>query len=132
VLDEVLVQLASTGATVVVFTGFDPRGRLPFGRILAARAATYNDALMTSASQVGARVVDLWHLEALYRDDILASRRPRTARLAYRNCGLRPARSAATRSAQPRCRPSGRRSSRPSVKLSPSATMLVYTSPPGA
>ena len=41
-----------------MFTGFDPRGRLPFGRILAARDATYNEALMTSASQVGARVVD--------------------------------------------------------------------------
>jgi lysophospholipase L1-like esterase len=71
-LHEVLVQVAGTGATVVVFTGFDPRGRLPFGRMLAARAATYNKALMTSASTVGARVVDLWHLAALYRDDMWA------------------------------------------------------------
>ncbi|MDQ1599136.1 MAG: hypothetical protein QOD68_610 [Actinomycetota bacterium] len=68
-LHEMLVQLAGSGATVVVFTGFDPRGRLPFGRMLAARAASYNEGLMTSASQVGARVVDLWHLAALYRDD---------------------------------------------------------------
>jgi lysophospholipase L1-like esterase len=71
-LHEVLVRLAGTGATVVVFTGFDPRGRLPFGRMLAARAAFYNAALMTSASEVGARVVDLWHLAALYRDDMWA------------------------------------------------------------
>ena len=71
-LHEVLVQLAGTGATVVVFTGFDPRGRLPFGRMLATRTASYNAALMTSASEVGARVVDLWHLAALYRDDMWA------------------------------------------------------------
>jgi lysophospholipase L1-like esterase len=71
-LHEVLAQLAGTGATVVVFTGFDPRGRLPFGRMLAARAASYNEALMSSASQVGAQVVDLWHLAALYRDDMWA------------------------------------------------------------
>ena len=74
-LHEVLAQLAGTGATVVVFTGFDPRGRLPFGRMLAARAASYNEALMSGASQVGAQVVDLWHLAALYRDHMWAPNR---------------------------------------------------------
>jgi hypothetical protein len=40
----VLVQLAGTVRRWWCVTGFDPRGRLPFGRMLAARAATYNEA----------------------------------------------------------------------------------------
>ena len=54
-IHEVLEQLARHGATVVVFTGFDPRGRLPVGPALAARAAAYNASLVdASASEVGA------------------------------------------------------------------------------
>src|SRR5580693_6538194 len=51
-----------------------------------------------------------------------ASSLPRTARFAYRNPGTRSARTAATRSAQPRNPPSGSGSLSPSVKLSPMAT----------
>src|SRR3954468_845178 len=52
-----------------------------------------------------------------------SSRRPRTARLAYRTPPVATARAAATRSAQPRWRPSGPRSSCiPSVNESPRAT----------
>ncbi len=50
---------------------------------------------------------------------------PRTARFAYRNPGVRAARRAASRSAQPRYEPSGRASDMPSVKESPTATKLV-------
>jgi lysophospholipase L1-like esterase len=74
-LHEVLNRLAGTGATVIAFAGFDPRGRLPLGRVLAARAAAYNDALADSADQVGARVVDLWHQADLYQDVMWASDR---------------------------------------------------------
>jgi hypothetical protein len=63
---EVLESLTQTGATVVVFAGFDPRGRLPFGKLLAGRAAIYNASVVASASELGALVVDLWHLPGLY------------------------------------------------------------------
>jgi lysophospholipase L1-like esterase len=69
---EVLEQLHSTGATLLVFAGFDPRGRLPLGRPLAARAAAYNASLVSAAHDVGAYVVDLWHLPGLYQDDMWA------------------------------------------------------------
>ena len=69
---EVLEQLHATGATLLVFAGFDPRGRLPLGRPLAARAAAYNRSLVMAAHDVGAHVVDLWHLPELYQDDMWA------------------------------------------------------------
>jgi lysophospholipase L1-like esterase len=69
---EMLADLTGTGADVVVFAGFDPRGRLPFSRVLAARAVAYNAAVVDSARQLGARVVDLWHLVELYQDDMWA------------------------------------------------------------
>lgn len=72
---DVLARLAATGATVVCFTGFDARGRLPLGRPLAARAARYN-ALVTAAAELeGARVVDLWRLPGLYDDRMWSSDR---------------------------------------------------------
>jgi hypothetical protein len=69
---EVLDQLHSTGATLLVFAGFDPRGRLPLGRSLALRAATYHASLVSAAHDVGALVVDLWHLPELYQDEMWA------------------------------------------------------------
>jgi lysophospholipase L1-like esterase len=69
---EMLAELTATGARVVVFAGFDPRGRLPMSRVLAARAAAYNAAIVGSARQLGADVVDLWHLVELYQDDMWA------------------------------------------------------------
>ena len=64
-MHELLERLAHTAGTVVVFTGFDPRGRLPMSRMLAARAATYNASIRWSADQLGARVVDLWIMAGL-------------------------------------------------------------------
>ena len=59
-MHELLERLAHAAGTVVVFTGFDPRGRLPMGRVLATRAAAYNASVRWSATQLGARLVDLW------------------------------------------------------------------------
>jgi lysophospholipase L1-like esterase len=64
-MHELLERLANTGATVVVFTGFDPRGRLPMSRVLTSRARFYNASLQASARQLGARVVDLWTMPHL-------------------------------------------------------------------
>ena len=69
---NVLARLVATGATVVVFAGFDPRGRLPMGRLIASRAAAYNASLTASAHLFGAHVVDLWHLAELYQDSMWA------------------------------------------------------------
>lgn len=72
---EVLERLVRTAGTVVVFTGFDPRGRLPMSRLLAARTATYNETVRSSADLLGARVVDLWTMPRLSEPRMWASDR---------------------------------------------------------
>ena len=74
-MHDLLVQLTGTGADVLVFTGFNPTGRLPAGRLLAARAAAFNVSVAQSAAELGARVVDLWAMTALYRDSRWAADR---------------------------------------------------------
>lgn len=74
-MHDLLQRLAAASGTVVVFTGFDPRGRLPVSRVLAARAATYNAAVRSSAEQTGARIVDLWTLPRLPEPRMWASDR---------------------------------------------------------
>ena len=64
-MHEVLERLVRVSGTVVVFAGFDPRGRLPGGRVLAGRAGPYNAAVTRSADELGARVVDLWRMPGL-------------------------------------------------------------------
>ena len=71
-LHDLLARLVGTGAVVVVFTGFNPTGRLPLGGRIAARAAQYNVAVRASAAQLGVVVVDLWDLPGLYRDRMWA------------------------------------------------------------
>ncbi|HEY0636370.1 MAG TPA: SGNH/GDSL hydrolase family protein [Pseudonocardiaceae bacterium] len=57
-------RLAATGAEVVVFTGFDPRGVLLIGRLRGLIAA-YNELLRDAANQHGCRIVDLWAMRVL-------------------------------------------------------------------
>jgi len=71
-LHEMLERLVATGATVLVFTGFDARGRVPMGRAIAARAAQYNVAIAESARRLDLLVVDLWALPGLYSDRMWA------------------------------------------------------------
>jgi lysophospholipase L1-like esterase len=65
---ELMAHLATTRATVLVFTGYDPRGRLPMSRVLASRAGAYNAAITAAADEYGALLVDLWRLDELYHD----------------------------------------------------------------
>jgi lysophospholipase L1-like esterase len=64
-MHELLERLVGAAGTVVVFTGFDPRGRLPLGHVLATRASAYNASVRSSANLFGARVVDLWTMPGL-------------------------------------------------------------------
>ncbi len=67
-MHDVLERLRRTGATVLVFTGFDARGRLPLGGLLAGRTARYNEAVRRSAAELDVLVVDLWTLPGLSED----------------------------------------------------------------
>jgi lysophospholipase L1-like esterase len=64
-MDAAIAALSATGATVLVFAGFDPGPRLPFGSTLAARAAAYNSLVRSSARWHGALLVDLWAMPEL-------------------------------------------------------------------
>ncbi|SFN55507.1 SGNH/GDSL hydrolase family protein [Actinomadura madurae] len=61
VFDDAVRRLRGTGARVVVFTGFDPRG-LRSGARIRGRAATYNMHLRAIADRRDCTVVDLWSL----------------------------------------------------------------------
>jgi lysophospholipase L1-like esterase len=74
-MSELLERLARAAGTVVVFTGFDPRGRLPMGRMLATRTAAYNASIRSSARFLGVHVVDLWTMPRLPESDMWAADR---------------------------------------------------------
>ena len=61
-----LERLLATGATVVVFAGFDPRERIPFSRVPGERGERLNVLIRESAADLGAVLVDLWVMPRLY------------------------------------------------------------------
>jgi lysophospholipase L1-like esterase len=64
-MDGAIADLTATGATVLVFAGFDPGPRLPFGTTLAGRAAAYNALVRESAIRHDAVLVDMWAMTEL-------------------------------------------------------------------
>jgi lysophospholipase L1-like esterase len=73
--DEAIGKLAATGATVGVFTAFDPGGGGPFAR-LRGRFAVYNERVREIADRHGAVVLDSWrmrpeHPELMWSEDRL-------------------------------------------------------------
>ena len=73
--DDAIGRLAATGATVGVFTAFDPGPRGTFGR-LRGRFALYNEAVREIAERHGAVVLDSWRMrperpETLWAEDRL-------------------------------------------------------------
>jgi len=64
--DEAVERLTATGATVLLFTGFD-LGFAPVFRHLRGRVATYNELVREVADVHGATIVDFWRLRE-YRD----------------------------------------------------------------
>jgi lysophospholipase L1-like esterase len=63
--DDAIARLTGSGATTVVFAGFDPRTQLPPGRLFAARTADYNARVVEIADRRGALLVDLWSMPEL-------------------------------------------------------------------
>jgi lysophospholipase L1-like esterase len=63
--DGAVAALTDTGATTIVFTGFDPRTQLPLGRLIAARTAAYNARIVATADRYGAILIDLWAMPDL-------------------------------------------------------------------
>jgi lysophospholipase L1-like esterase len=73
--DDAVGTLAATGATVGVFTAFDPGGGGPFAR-LRGRFAIYNERVREIAERHGAIVLDSWrmrpeHPELMWSEDRL-------------------------------------------------------------
>ena len=64
--DDAVARLAATGATVLLWTAFDPGGSATY-RLLRGRFALYNEFVRESADRHGARVVDFWRMRE-YRD----------------------------------------------------------------
>jgi lysophospholipase L1-like esterase len=62
--DAAVGRLAATGATVVLFTAFDPGGSAIY-RPLRGRFALYTEAVREIADRHGARVVDFWRMREL-------------------------------------------------------------------
>jgi lysophospholipase L1-like esterase len=56
---EAVVQLAATGATMVLFTGFDSSGSAIFEKT-RGRTAIYNEAVREIADEFGAVIADYW------------------------------------------------------------------------
>jgi lysophospholipase L1-like esterase len=63
---EAVGRLTATGATVLLFTGFD-LGFAPVFRHLRGRVATYNELVREVADEHGATIVDYWRRRE-YRD----------------------------------------------------------------
>jgi lysophospholipase L1-like esterase len=59
--DHAVAALATTGATVGIFTAFDPGGSGPFAR-LRGRFAVYNERVREIADRHGAVVLDSWRM----------------------------------------------------------------------
>ncbi|MET0999242.1 MAG: SGNH/GDSL hydrolase family protein, partial [Marmoricola sp.] len=62
--DEAVGRLAATGATVVLFTAFDPGGSAIY-RPLRGRFALYTEAVREIAERHGTRLVDFWRMREL-------------------------------------------------------------------
>lgn len=63
--DAALARLTATGATTVVFTGFDLGRMHPVIRRLRGRVACFNESMRVSAARHGSVVVDLWGMHPL-------------------------------------------------------------------
>ena len=63
--DAALERITATGATVLIFTGFDLGRMHPLLRRLRGRVACFNELMRASAERHGSLVVDLWGMTPL-------------------------------------------------------------------
>jgi lysophospholipase L1-like esterase len=64
-MDEAIRALTGSGAVTVVFAGFDPRARLPLGRLISRRTSAYNARVVATTDRYGALLIDLWSMREL-------------------------------------------------------------------
>lgn len=65
---QALAKLASSGAQLLVFTGFDPRASKLFGAVMRSRVALYNELVREAIDEVGATKIDYWRFREF--DDV--------------------------------------------------------------
>jgi lysophospholipase L1-like esterase len=63
--DDAIAKLRATGATVLMFTGFDARGSKVFST-MRGRTAIYNELVRGIAGDHGALLVDYWRFSEYY------------------------------------------------------------------
>lgn len=88
--DEMIRQLAETGAEVVVFTGPDTREVSVLNR-LRSKVALYNAHVHATAERYGVRMVDLWAMEVLHDPRAFSEDRLHFSPEAHRRIALRAA-----------------------------------------
>lgn len=64
---DIATQLVASGASVLLFAGFDPREGLPLSGRIRTRAHEYNEGVRGIARDLDTLLVDLWSLETLYQ-----------------------------------------------------------------
>lgn len=87
--DAALARLTATGATVIVFSGFDLGRMHPIIRRLRGRVARFNEMMRASVERHDSIVVDLWGMAVLADPRAWASDRLHLTPEAHRRVALR-------------------------------------------
>lgn len=86
--DDAVGRLASTGAAVVLFTGFDPRASAVFSA-MRGRTAVYNELVREIADRRGATLVDYWRFDEYDDPRMWATDRMHMSAAGHRNMARR-------------------------------------------
>lgn len=88
--EEAVTRLGASARTVLVFTGFDPRGT-PVLRHLRGKIATYTAHIHAIADRHGCLVVDLWSMQSLQHPPAWSEDRLHLSSEGHRQVALRAA-----------------------------------------
>ncbi|MFE4588588.1 SGNH/GDSL hydrolase family protein [Streptomyces laurentii] len=88
--EEAVVELSGAAKTVLVFTGFDPRGT-PVLRHLRGKIATYTAHIHAIAERHGCAVVDLWSMTSIQHPRAWSEDRLHLSSEGHRQVALRAA-----------------------------------------
>ncbi|ASU77324.1 SGNH hydrolase [Actinopolyspora erythraea] len=88
--EKAVVELRSTGADVLIGTGFDTR-RTPVMRLVRGKVGTYNSHLWAIAQRHGCYVVDLWSMRVLQDERAWSEDRLHLSEAGHHRVSLRAA-----------------------------------------